>query len=230
MILKIAAVLLPLIWMYAAFMLSAGRTRRQLRRNSTELSDPGLCRLNARLAKAAGIADVSVSVHEVDAINGLVTPDGDIYLTRGLLDCHRRGEVSAEEICSVTAHELGHVALGHTKKRLAVFASQNAIRLALGMILARMIPLVGGLMANWLVGLIGAGLSRADELQADKYASALMMKAGLGTDPQKNMLRKLEEVTGRPAAGIAWLMNHPSIPKRISEIESNERRWRSESK
>ena len=230
MITKIAIVLLPVIWMYAAFMLSAGRTRRQLRRNSTELTDPVLCRLNSRLAKAAGISDVSVSVHDVDAINGLVTPEGDIYLTRGLLDCHRRGDVSAEEICSVTAHELGHVALGHTRKRLAVFASQNAIRLALGMVLARVIPLVGGLIANWLVTLIGAGLSRADELQADKYASALMIKAGLGTEPQKNMLRRLEGIAGRPAAGIAWLMNHPSIPKRINEIESNERRWRTEGK
>ncbi len=225
MISKAALIILPLIYMFAVFMLSAWRTQRQIRKQSSELSDPVILRLNARLAKAAGITEVSTSIYEVATINGLVTANGDIYLTRGLYDCFQRGDVSAEELSSVTAHELGHLALGHTKKRLAVFASQNAIRMALGMVLGRFIPFFGGLIATGLVKLLGSRISRVDELEADKFASALLFKAGIGTEPQKNMLRNLEKVAGRPAAGIAWLMSHPSIAVRIREIEKNERLW-----
>ena len=221
--------------MFIAFKMSAARTRRQLRKNSTKLSDPKLLQLNDQLARAAGITNVSVMVHDVDAINGLATPEGDIYLTRGLLNCHRRQELSAEEVCSVTAHELGHVALGHAKKRLATLAIQNAIRSVFGVALGRLVPLPGGRfaigwLADLLVRLLLAGFSRADELQADKYATALMIKSGLGTEPQKNLLRKLEELSGRPATGVAWLISHPSISKRIEAIELNEHRWRLEGK
>ena len=40
------------------------------------------------------------------------------------------GEVSAGEIASVIAHELGHVALGHSRKRMIDFSGQNAMRVA----------------------------------------------------------------------------------------------------
>ncbi len=228
MILKIALALIPLAWLFASFQLSARRTQKRLQKESAELTDRELLRLNARLAAAAGIGDVRVSVHDTPAINGLATPNGEIYLTRGLLDCYRAGKFTAPEICSVVAHELGHVALGHTKKRMAVFASQNAMRMALGMLLGRFIPVVGGLLASAVVHLLGSGLSRADELEADKYASALLIKAGLGTEPQKRMLLNLEKAVGRPTSGIAWLMSHPSIPRRIGAIENNERRWQQE--
>ncbi|MFN6978855.1 MAG: M48 family metalloprotease, partial [Gemmobacter sp.] len=67
---------------------------------------------------------------------------------------------------------------------------------------------------------------RADEYEADAYASALLVRAGIGTAPQKSLFRKLEHLTGmRPGAIPAWLLSHPRTEERIAAIEAREARW-----
>ena len=61
--------------------------------------------------------------------------------------------------------------------------------------------------------------------QADAFASALMIKAGLGTGPQKSLFRKLESLAGGRASAPAWLMSHPKTGARIAAIEKLEARW-----
>ena len=85
-------------------------------------------------------------------------------------------------MAAVIAHELGHVALGHSRRRMIDFSGQNAIRTALIMVLSRFIPGLGILIANTLTSLIAARLSRGDEYEADEYATALLIKSGIGTD------------------------------------------------
>jgi len=126
----------------------------------------------------------------------------------------------------VIAHELGHVALGHSRRRMIDFSGQNALRTALAMILSRYIPFVGAFVANFLMSLLAAGLSRKDEYEADAYASALLVKSGIGTAPQKSLFKKLETLTGaNGAAAPVWLMSHPKTAERIAAIEANEARW-----
>jgi putative metalloprotease len=43
-------------------------------------------------------------------------------------------------MASVIAHEMGHVALGHARRRMIDFSGQNALRTALIMVLGRFIP------------------------------------------------------------------------------------------
>jgi len=153
-------------------------------------------------------------------------PDGRIFLTRGFYEKFRQGEISAEEMASVIAHELGHVALGHTRRRMIDFSAQNALRTALALIIGRILPGLGPMLARAITGLVTARLSRADEYEADAYASALMAKAGFGTGPQKALFRKLETLTGSGAGALpAWFMSHPKTTERIAAIEANEARW-----
>ena len=71
-----------------------------------------------------------------------------------------------------------------------------------------------------------AGLSRRDEYEADSYASALLLKAGIGTGPQKSLFRKLGALAGQGGAQApAWLLTHPKTEERIRAIEANEARW-----
>ena len=94
------------------------------------------------------------------------------------------------------------------------------------MILSRYIPFVGAFVANFLMSLLAAGLSRKDEYEADAYASALLVKSGIGTAPQKSLFKKLETLTGaNGAAAPVWLMSHPKTAERIAAIEANEARW-----
>jgi metalloprotease len=71
-----------------------------------------------------------------------------------------------------------------------------------------------------------ARLSRRDEFEADAYASALLIKSGIGTGPQKSLFRKLGALTANLAEGVpAWLLSHPKTEERIAAIEANEARW-----
>jgi len=125
----------------------------------------------------------------------------------------------------VIAHELGHVALGHARRRMIDFSGQNAVRAALGMVLGRVLPGIGPWIAGLVANLLMARLSRGDEYEADEYAAALMVKSGLGTDAQKTLFLKLEELTGQIGSLPAWLMSHPKTADRIAAIETLEQKW-----
>ena len=223
--LKFTPILLAILYAVAMYHFSAWRTRAELDAKSTELADGELKRITDRMAQALDLPRIRVNIYEIDPVNGLAAPDGRIFITRGFYNKYREGQVTGEELASVIAHEMGHVALGHSRRRMIDFSGQNAIRTALIMVLARFIPGLGVLIANALTTLLAARLSRGDEYEADEYATALLIKAGIGPEPQKSLFRKLEALT-RGGAGIpAWLLSHPKTDERIAAIERNERKW-----
>jgi len=227
MILRLTPILLAIAYGLAMYHFSAWRTRRELDARSTELADPQLKAIMDRLAAALELPRIRVNLYEVEPVNGLAAPDGRIFLTRGFYDKYRAGEVTGEELASVIAHELGHVALGHSRRRMIDFSGQNAVRTVLASILGRFLPGLGPWLAGVLTSLVVARISRGDEYEADAYAAALMVKAGFGTDPQKSLLSKLEGLTGMAGRGApAWLMSHPKTPDRIAAIEALEARWK----
>ena len=223
--LKLTPILFALLYAVVLWRFSAWRTAKELDANSTELRDPALGAVTERLARALGVARVPVRVYEVAPVNGLAAPDGRIFLTRGFLDRFRAGEVTAEELGSVIAHELGHVALGHSRRRMIDFTGQNAIRVMLATLLGRLLPGIGVWLANLVTSLVAARLSRRDEYEADEWATALLIKAGIGAAPQKSLFAKLGRLTGQAGAAPAWLLSHPRTEDRIAAIEANERKW-----
>ncbi|SNR98257.1 M48 family metalloprotease [Antarctobacter heliothermus] len=223
---KLTPILLALLYGLVYYRFSAWRTAKELDVKSTELADPRLKRLTDRMAAALDLPRIRVNIYEIDPINGLAAPDGRIFITRGFYRKYQQGEVSAEEMASVIAHELGHVALGHSRRRMIDFSGQNALRTALAMVLSRFLPGVGVMIANGLASLLAARLSRSDEYEADAYAAALLVKAGVGVGPQKTLFGKLEELTqSRSGAVPAWLMSHPKTAERIKALEALEARW-----
>lgn len=222
--------LLPLLLAvgYAVLMLrfSSWRTRRLLAAKSTPLRDPEITRLADRMARALDLPGIEVRVFDVEPVNGLAGPDGRIFLTRGFLERKARGEVMPEELASVIAHELGHVALGHLRRRMIDFTGQNAVFVMLSAVLNRFLPFIGIWIANLISTALMARLSRRDEFEADAYATALLLKSGIGTEPQKSLFRKLGALTTNRAEGVpAWLLSHPKTEERIAAIEANEARW-----
>tara|TARA_B110000240_G_scaffold77423_1_gene88267 strand:- start:2656 stop:3288 length:633 start_codon:yes stop_codon:yes gene_type:complete len=205
--------------------MSANQTKRTLAKQSKPLANPALETRFMMLANALDLKRLEVNVYDIDPVNGLAAPDGQIYITRGFLEKFSSGEVTAAEMSSVIAHELGHVALGHTKRRMIDFSGQNAIRTALSVTLNRFIPLIGPWIANMVINMVAARMSRKDEFEADAYATALMIKAGLGAAPQKSLFVKLNKLTGSAGAAPAWFLSHPKTTDRIKAIETNEKRW-----
>lgn len=197
-----------------------------LRRKSRPLANDQIEQLLARLARAAGIDAVQVRVIPESTVNGLATDTGEIYVTQGLLDQYRNGSVTGPEFASVAAHEMGHLALGHMKRRMFEVAGRQAAVLVLGGLLGRLIPFFGGYVLLWLMNLVTARLSRRDEFEADAYATALMVRSGLGAEPQARMLEKLPELIPMMAGrSTSWLDSHPPVEERATAIRKNAERW-----
>ncbi len=223
--LRLTPILLALLYGLAVYRFSAWRTARELDRRSTALADPHIDRLTRRMAESLDLPRIRVHIYEISPINGLAAPDGRIFITRGFYEKYTSGQVSAEEMASVIAHELGHVALGHGRRRMIDFSGQNALRTALAMLVNRFLPGLGNHVAGFLTMLLAARLSRTDEFEADAYATALLIKSGIGAGAQKSLLEKLPSLTGSTGASPAWLLSHPKPDARIRAIEENERRW-----
>ncbi|MGY9049474.1 MAG: M48 family metalloprotease, partial [Rhodobacterales bacterium] len=205
--LKFSPILLAILYALAMYRFSAWRTGKELDSKSTELADPKLKKLTDRMAASLEIDRIRVNIYEIDPVNGLAAPDGRIFITRGFYRKYQNNEVSAEEIASVIAHEMGHVALGHSKRRMIDFSGQNALRTAMIMVLNRFLPGVGVLVANAVTSLLASKLSRSDEYEADAYAAALLTKAGIGVEPQKSLFHKLDALTkSHSGAAPAWLL------------------------
>lgn len=204
-------------------LIAARRGLHALRLSSREIENDQLDALVARLARAAGVARVRVRLLEQPNINGLATLGGDIYLTRGLFQAFQTGRVNGAELASVVAHEMGHLALGHTRRRMIDVLGAHTAHVVLGAVLARFVPYFGWVLSGRLARLFVARLSRQDEFEADAYATALMLKAGLGAEPQARMLEKL--LTLAPESGGGWLASHPPVPDRARAIRDNARRW-----
>ena len=223
--LRYTPILLILLYAAAMWYFSLWRLKAELNTRSTPLDHPRLKPLLERLGKAMDLPPIRAHVYEIAPVNGLAAPDGRIFLTRGFLDNLDQGKVTEAELASVIAHELGHVAHGHARLRMVDFAGQNVIRVVLAGVLGRFLPGIGGWIAGLVASAVAARLSRQDEFEADAFASALMVKAGLGTAPQKSLFRKLEALAGGRGTAPAWLMSHPKTQARIEAIEKLEARW-----
>jgi putative metalloprotease len=222
--------LLPLLLVAAAvvaFKLRARMSAQGLRRRSRPLQNDQIDALLRRLARAAGIERVEVRLLPERSINGLATDTGEIYVTQGLFDAFRAGTITARELSSVAAHELGHLALGHMRRRMVEVAGRQAALVLLGGILGRFVPYFGWMAVAWLLGVVTARLSRRDEFEADAYATALMVRSGLGAEHQARMLEKLPGlIPGSAALATSWLASHPPVEERAAAIRANARRWR----
>jgi putative metalloprotease len=224
-LLKLLPILLIVGYALAIWRGSRWRLEKELSSKSTPLDDVEVAAKIKRLGAAVDLPALSARVYEIEPINGLASPDGRIFITRGLLNWRRSGLFTADEIAAVIAHELGHIALGHHQRRMAVWAAQNAARVAIIMLLARFVPIIGILIANLLGGLFTAQMSQADEFEADAYATALLIRSGLDPTAQLRILRKLARMGTGAASGPAWLMSHPATDKRVRRIEELIDKW-----
>lgn len=223
---KITPILLAVLYALVSYRFSAWRLGRELNEKSTELADPGLRAVMDRMARALDLERIRVHIYEVEPVNGLAAPDGRIFITRGFYNRYRAGEVSAEELASVIAHEMGHVALGHSRRRMIDFSGQNALGVVVATVVGRFLPGFGRHVASLVSSLLAARLSRSDEYEADAYAAALLHKAGIGIAPQKSLFEKLEALTqSRGGSAPAWLRSHPKSADRIAALSTLEARW-----
>jgi predicted Zn-dependent protease len=178
------------------------------------------------LVQAAKLDDKSVKVVLIndDEINAFVAGSQNVYVNSGLL---LRAD-NVNQVQGVIAHELGHVAGGHSI-RLAEGAKQatgitlatmvlGAIALAAGAGEAAM-----GLMMMGQRAALGSFLAftRAQETSADLAGASYLAKAGVSGKGSLQFFKKLQNQEYRLAvyATESYDRTHPLSSERISILE-----------
>ena len=153
---------------------------------------------------------------DTDTINAFATPGGNVFVSRGLLlRVH-----SESELAGVLAHEISHVALKHHLADIQKNAQKN---LALDLASVKSGGLAGeAARAVARVGLESyvRGLSRDDELAADRMGVVIAARAGYEPYGLVAVLQSLEALPEQQAGQSLLLKTHPSPADRIAALQA----------
>ena len=146
--------------------------------------------------------------------NAVALPGGPVFVSWPLLEmCQGQ----RDEIAFLLGHEMAHIVLRHALDRLIKDA---ALSLLLRQSSARHAA------SAWLSKagrqLLGGVYSRAEELEADAFAIALVGTAGGDALAGERLLEKLAQGTSVQSVGIAgdYFATHPPLVERLANLRA----------
>jgi putative metalloprotease len=120
------------------------------------------------------------------------------------------------EVRGVVGHEMGHVALGHTKKAMQVAYATSAVRSVASSTGGVAAALSGSQLGEFSEKLINAQFSQAQESAADDYSFDLQKKKKLDPSGLVTAFNKLAQADGGKSS---ILSSHPASPARAQHIQ-----------
>ena len=185
-----------------------------------------LADMSRDLILAAGLlpSNVNVVVINDSSINAFVAGTQDVYIHSGLIEAAD----NANEVQGVIAHELGHIALGHSITR-----SENASKAGNITILSLLLGLaaVAAGAGEAGLGIIGAGQqaalgkflahTRGEESGADVAGAKYLSQAGLTGKGSLAFFKKLQNLEFRLAIPQedSYNRSHPLSGERITLLQ-----------
>jgi len=178
--------------------------------NLTNVGLDRVDRIGQRCAKASQRPTLLYKFHVIQSreINGFSLPGGHIYITTAMLKL-----ANDNELASVLAHEVGHVAARHSLKTLKQSQEYDDIAKSLGALTG-----VAGDVARdlgvTLGQIVGAGLltfhTRDEEREADFLGVRTMAKAGFDPQGMVTMFQKLLRIENEHSDLLGSLFSdHP---------------------
>lgn len=159
-------------------------------------------------------------------LNAFAMPGGKVGVFSGLIDfCENE-----DQLASVLAHEIAHVAARHTHEKysqgMLLKPLGTAASIGVGMSTGSTgiyLPSVGSAVGSGATSLTQSAFDRGKELEADHIGLIYMAKAGYDPRESLRLLQRMEEhiaSQGGPTSN-GWFANHPGFPER--QIQINER-------
>lgn len=181
-------------------------------------------RVGDRLAKVAfwdvPNADWEFVVFEVPGqINAFAMAGGKVGVFTGLFKIIENDD----QLASVLAHEIAHVAAKHVNERL----SQDMVIQGGGIVVGGIMSTTGtaALTANAVLdayglstGISSVSFDRKKEKEADHIGVMYMARAGYNPEESIRVIEHLEEATAGVAGPPAFLSTHPSNPERLLQL------------
>lgn len=169
-----------------------------------------LARIVKNMPKAAEGVTINYKVYETKEVNAWAMNNGCVRVYSGLMDL-----MNDDEVRGVVGHEIGHVALGHSKKSMQVAYAAGAARQAAAAsgnsAVATLSSSDIGAIAEKLVN---AQFSQAQESDADDYSFDLLTAAKLKREGLITAFEKLAKL----GDSSSMLSSHPSSSGRAQHI------------
>ena len=191
--------------------------RQHIVSDNTSKYDKRIRRLTKGMTDADGIT-LNFNVYETDEINAFACPDGSVRVFSALMDI-----LNDEELLGVIGHEIGHVALRHTKK-----AWQDALlRSAASDVIASKSKTWASLSDSYIGDItsmaLSAKYSRYHETQADDYGYDFLKINGKNPWAMGLAFIKLKAVSQKKDRSKyeKWLdafSSHPDFDERIERM------------
>jgi predicted Zn-dependent protease len=182
-----------------------------------------------RLVAASERPDLkyNVTILNSSAINAFALPNGQLYITRGLIALAN----DKAELASVLAHEMGHVIARHAAIREEQAKQAAIISHVVNDVLSD--PNSGALaLAKSKLAL--ASFSRAQEFEADGIGVGISARAGFDPFGASRFLNDMQRNADLKASGganaadprtIDFLSSHPATPERVKNALANARQF-----
>lgn len=208
---------------YQAYSLSDDQVK-QLSDKSCEQMDkdnqvaPAGSEYQQRLNKiAAALGDningvpANYKVYQTKDVNAWAMANGCIRVYSGLMDMMTDNEVEG-----VLGHEMGHVALGHTRKAMQLAYATTAARTATASVGCVIGSLSQSQLGEMGEKLVNAQFSQTQESQADDYSYDLMKKRNINPEGLVTSFEKLAKLEqGRQSS---MFDSHPASEARAEHI------------
>lgn len=176
--------------------------------------------IGERLARVCDRKELAYHFTAIEdkAVNAFSLPGGYVFINDGLIN----KTASDDELASVIAHEIAHVAARHAVKRYESSLGLQILQLAT--LAARQGQLASGVRVAAQAAQLA--YSRDDELEADTLGVKYMRAAGFDPNAALTFLEKLEKTNAEESRymprGVVrpqYAVSHPFVPERIRAVK-----------
>ena len=169
-----------------------------------------------------GLVDVegvplNFKVYQEDQVNAFACADGSVRVYTGIMDV-----MTDNELLGVIGHEIGHVALKHTKKEMRTSMLTSAALEGLASTSNTMATLTDSQLGAIGNAVLNAQYSKKQESQADDYGYEFLKAVGKnpwGMAMSFEKLKKVSEGSSAQSSSVQKLFSsHPDTDTRIKRM------------
>ena len=176
-----------------------------------------LARVMSGINSVEGVT-LNFKVYKTSEANAFACPDGSVRVFTGLMDA-----LTDDELMGVLGHEIGHVALKHSKK-----AWRSAASDALGAVSDTWAGLSDSFLGSLSSAVLSASHSKYHETQADDYGYDYLKAHGKNPMAMVRLFEKLKSLSKRQDSRYQKFLqafsSHPDFDQRIKHLKEKAER------
>ncbi|MDM0109064.1 M48 family metalloprotease [Variovorax sp. J22R24] len=154
-------------------------------------------------------------VYLTEEVNAWAMANGCIRVYSGLMDL-----MNDDELRGVIGHEIGHVALGHSKTRMQTAYAASAVRGLAGATGNSALKALSESQAGELAEkFVNAQFSQSQESAADDYSFDLLTASKLERKGLVTGFQKLAKLSAGSAPGSSLMSSHPPSETRAAHMQ-----------